>query len=88
MNRMLRTDASEQQRSAGRGPQSRRPTNLVCADYPVKLALPVIGVAELATVVLGLTNEHARPRRFMIEVAIHTPVPGGMRLPPGVSVNL
>jgi hypothetical protein len=54
----------------------------------VKLALPVIGVAELATVVLGLTNEHARPRRFMIEVAIHTPLPGGMRLPPGVSVNL
>jgi hypothetical protein len=32
MNRMLRTDARKQQRSAGRGPQSGRPTNLVCAD--------------------------------------------------------
>jgi hypothetical protein len=32
MNRMLRTDVGKQQRSAGRGPQSHRPMNLVCAD--------------------------------------------------------
>jgi hypothetical protein len=54
----------------------------------VKVALPEIGAAGVATLVSGLMNGHAKPPRVLIAVALHAPMLRGHAATPGISVNL